>query len=49
MHIHQGPITFLIFNPTPWLLALGTETQGVVVELYPSQVGRPFAEINQFP
>lgn len=40
-----GPMPSLFFTPTPWWpLALGTESQGVIVDFYPLQNGTPLQE-----
>lgn len=37
-------LPFVIFIPTPWRKALGTEshTGGLAVKIYPDKMGRPF-------
>lgn len=37
-----GPLPFLICTPFPNLLAFGTESQGVVVEIYSYEMGHRF-------
>lgn len=35
---YNGPLPFLICTPTPWPLALGSQSQRVMVEFYPYEM-----------